>query len=91
MNISLGPELEQLIAEKVRSGRYRSADEVVRQGLKLLQAKDAETHTVAVNSEPLADIFARIASEVPDSEWAQVPADLSKNVDHYLYGTEKTS
>ncbi|MFZ3201731.1 MAG: type II toxin-antitoxin system ParD family antitoxin [Candidatus Acidiferrales bacterium] len=91
MNISLGPEFERLIAEKIRSGRYRSADEVVRQGLVLLQAKDTETQPVAVNSEPLADIFARIASEVPDSEWAQVPADLSKNVDHYLYGTEKTS
>src|SRR5438132_8606973 len=33
MKISLSPEVERLIAEQVRSGRYHSADEVVREGL----------------------------------------------------------
>ena len=42
------------------------------------------------NAKSLIDFVFRIAKAVPDSEWARLPADLSKNVDHYLYGTKKT-
>ena len=41
MNVSLTPELETLVHEKVRSGLYTSASEVVREGLRLLQERDA--------------------------------------------------
>jgi len=37
MNVSLTPELEKLVDEKVKSGMYTSASEVVREGLRLLQ------------------------------------------------------
>ncbi len=40
MNISLTPKLEKFIAEKVRGGLYRSASEVVRDGLRLLVQQD---------------------------------------------------
>lgn len=40
MNVSLTPELEQIIAFKVESGLYNSASEVVREGLRLLQQRD---------------------------------------------------
>ncbi len=40
MNVSLTPELEQLVREKVDSGRYLSASEVVREGLRLLEERD---------------------------------------------------
>ena len=36
MNVSLTPQLEQFVREKVDSGRYLSASEVVREGLRLL-------------------------------------------------------
>lgn len=36
MNVSLTPELERRIAEKVESGLYTSASEVVRESLRLL-------------------------------------------------------
>ena len=41
------------------------------------------------NIESLMDMVSRIAKTVPDSEWSGLPTDLSKNVDHYLYGTKK--
>jgi antitoxin ParD1/3/4 len=41
MNISLTPELEKLVGEKVRSGRYASASEVIREGLRLLEEQEA--------------------------------------------------
>jgi antitoxin ParD1/3/4 len=40
MNISLTPELERLVDEKVRSGRYASASEVIREGLRLLEEQE---------------------------------------------------
>jgi len=40
-------------------------------------------------AKPIWEIAEKIASTVPDSEWAKVPPDLSKNVDHYLYGALK--
>jgi len=41
MNISLTPELEKLVDEKVKSGRYASASEVIREGLRLLEEQEA--------------------------------------------------
>ena len=41
MNVSLTPELEALVNEKVRSGLYGSASEVIREGLRLLREQDA--------------------------------------------------
>jgi len=40
MNISLTPELEHLVAEKVKTGRYASASEVIREGLRLLEEQE---------------------------------------------------
>jgi antitoxin ParD1/3/4 len=37
MNISLTPELEKFITDRVQSGLYNSASEVVREALRLLQ------------------------------------------------------
>jgi len=92
MKISLSPELERLIAEKVKSGRYHSADEVVREGLKLLREREKDTSRPAVRATTnFAAIFENIAGAVPDADWKCVPADLSKNLDHYLYGGQKTS
>jgi antitoxin ParD1/3/4 len=43
MNVSLTPELEALVIEKVRSGLYQTASEVVREALRLLKNRDDET------------------------------------------------
>ena len=42
MNVSLTPELERLVEEKVESGEYKSASEVVRHALRLLSRDDQE-------------------------------------------------
>jgi antitoxin ParD1/3/4 len=40
MNVELTPELTQLIEGKVKSGRYRSATEVLQEALRLLEQRD---------------------------------------------------
>jgi antitoxin ParD1/3/4 len=42
MNISLTPQLEKLVQDRVNSGRYTSASEVMREALRLLEAHDQE-------------------------------------------------
>ena len=40
MNVSLTSELEELVQQKVRSGLYHSASEVIREALRLLLEQD---------------------------------------------------
>ena len=40
MNISLTPQLEELVKSKVSSGLYGSASEVMREALRLLEERD---------------------------------------------------
>ena len=40
MNVSLTPELENLLPEKVQSGLYNPASEVVREALRLVNDRD---------------------------------------------------
>ncbi|PXA03882.1 type II toxin-antitoxin system ParD family antitoxin [Coraliomargarita sinensis] len=42
MNVSLTPKLEKLVEQLVAQGRYRSASEVVREGLRLLEIRESQ-------------------------------------------------
>lgn len=55
MNVSLTPELETLVHEKVDSGLYTSASEVVREALRLFKERDA------YQQQRLADLKREIA------------------------------
>jgi len=50
MNISLTPQLEELVKNKVGSGLYGSASEVMREALRLLDERD---HIQALRLEAL--------------------------------------
>ena len=90
MEIHLNPELEHRIALKLESGRYRSAAEVIEQGLNLLEARDsAEPGTTGRSERPVWEVMAEIGRSVPEEAWSSIPTDLSKNVDRFLYGAPK--
>ena len=40
MNINLTPQLEQMVRQKVSSGLYTSASEVIREALRLMEEQD---------------------------------------------------
>jgi antitoxin ParD1/3/4 len=42
MDVKLSPEQEQFVAEKVKSGAYPSASDVIRDGLNLLQLEEEQ-------------------------------------------------
>lgn len=78
MNVSLTPELEQIVDQKVKSGMYNSASEVVREGLRLLQERDR------LHETKLASLRRDIDEGVTDLEAGryrngrEVMADLHK-------------
>ena len=49
MNISLTPELEQLVNDKVKTGLYQTASEVIREGLRLLRERDLRVEALRLN------------------------------------------
>jgi len=51
-------------------------------------AREPPTEDVG-NMQSIVDIVSRVSETVPESEWAKLPTDLSKNLDHYLYGGKK--
>ena len=78
MNVSLTPELEKMIQDKVASGAYQTASEVVREALRLVQERDAarerELAWVEYANEKvkrgLADIEAgRVSTEAEVKTW----------------------
>ena len=42
MNVSVGPKWEAFVAEAVELGRYGSASEIVREGLRLVEEREAK-------------------------------------------------
>jgi antitoxin ParD1/3/4 len=72
MNVSLTEELEELVQKKVESGRYTSASEVVRAGLRLLEQEDElrATRLEAVRAQVREGIDQAKRGELIDGEAA---------------------
>ncbi|MCL6749725.1 type II toxin-antitoxin system ParD family antitoxin [Nostoc sp. CCCryo 231-06] len=62
MNISLTPELEQLVKDKVSSGKYHSVSEVMGEALRLLEERDR------VRDQRLAELKAKIQVGIEELE-----------------------
>ena len=77
MNVSLTPELETLVHEKVGSGLYTSASEVVREGLRLLKDRDS------VQQQRLEELKREIALGLEQLERGEV---LTANRSLQSYG-----
>jgi len=61
MNITLKSEQEQLIKEKLNSGKYANADEVIEQALQLLEERDRNYERWVIETrEKVADGIAEL-------------------------------
>ena len=66
MNVSLTPELERLVNEKVESGLYQTASEVVREALRLLKERDQARDQLRADVRAGFDQLARGESRAYD-------------------------
>jgi len=62
VNVSLTPELEQLVKDKVSSGRYHSVSEVMGEALRLLEERDR------LQEKRIAELKAKIQVGIEELE-----------------------
>jgi Arc/MetJ-type ribon-helix-helix transcriptional regulator len=97
MPISLPPDLDARIQQKVAGAGYRSPDEVIRKALDALDA--TEQHEAPPPpakgkkspAVPLWQRFQNAVRSIPKEELATLPPDGASEHDHYLYGLPKRS
>jgi len=56
MNITLKPEQAELIQQKLNSGKYNNADEVITAALELLERRDREDRTWVEETREKVDV-----------------------------------
>ncbi|MEA2756335.1 MAG: antitoxin ParD1/3/4 [Aliidongia sp.] len=82
MNVSLTPELEQLIHLKVETGRYNSASEVVREALRLMAQRDElqTLHKEEIRKQIAAGMASLRSGNSVDGEifLAEIDSELAK-------------
>jgi putative addiction module CopG family antidote len=83
MAITLTGELEELVNKKVRSGKYRSADEVIVAGLRLLEAQ--EKGMAALRREIMRGIIDDPIFQFGEHPVEDKVTDASENHDRYIY------
>lgn len=74
MNVSIGERWEGFVAGVVASGRYGSASEVVREGLRLVEEREAK----------LADLRQTLAASIAEGgshTWEEVEAKIEASLD----------
>ena len=86
MNITLGSEFEKRINEKVASGLYTSASEVIRDGLRLLFEKDVlKQQQLDILREEVGKGFQQLSEgKSSDKSVLDIFAEVSAQVDGKL-------
>jgi Arc/MetJ-type ribon-helix-helix transcriptional regulator len=100
MTIQLPDNLESSILEAVHHGRYASLDDAMAEAASLLvqrlKQEQALPEQAATGDEPPAkpykpiwEVADEIRKSIPAEEWAKLPADGARQIDHYIYGSPK--
>ena len=100
MTIHLPENLESPILAAVHSGRYASLDDAMAEAASLLvqrlRQEQATAEQPATSEEPPAkaykpiwEVADDIRKSIPAEEWAKLPADGARQIDHYIYGSPK--
>ena len=83
MNVSLGEKWNQFVAQKLKTGDYQSASELVRDGLRMLEQRDLQAQRGSVTSfEELQDallvgIRSGPATAMTKADWNELHAEIS--------------
>ncbi len=96
MPISLPPDLDARIQQKVSEAGYRSPDEVIRKALDALDAKEQQETPLSTKEKkrlavPVWQRFQNAVHSLPKEELAALPSNGASEHDHYLYGLPKRS
>ena len=86
MNVSLTTEMEQWVQQKVGTGLYTSASEVVREALRALHQKEMRSSAKLANLREALRVGMESADQGDLVEWNE---DLSKEIKHLGRGRRR--
>jgi hypothetical protein len=73
-------------------GQFSQRDAALKKVVQIaeIEVKPADALGYDDRAKPIWELVAEIGSQVPEKEWKKVPSDLSKELDHYLYGSPRS-
>ena len=81
MNVSIGDRWQGFVERVVRDGRYGSASEVVREGLRLVEEREARLLALRATLEASIAQGGEVSDEDLDAALAARSAELRRTVD----------
>ena len=78
MNVSIGERWEGFVENVVRSGRYGSASEVVREGLRLVEEREAKLQVLRATLAASIAAGGEVGDAVLDQALAERDAELAR-------------
>lgn len=81
MNVSLGERWEKFVEKTVKSGRYGSASEVVREGLRLVEERETKLSALRETLDRSIAAGGDISDEALDAELDKKAAELTARDD----------
>jgi Arc/MetJ-type ribon-helix-helix transcriptional regulator len=99
MSIEIAPETERVVREELRSGHFRSVDDLILSSVQAWRereinrpVRDLAQQTAAssgTDERPIWEAITEIMKDVPDEVFDRLPIDGASQVDHYIYGLPK--
>ena len=89
--VTLSPEQDRLIRERVRLGEFESPEAFVRKAVeRALRENGAEPDPKGDIWDAVEELWSRASPDV-QAALERLPSDLASEHDHYIYGTPKRS
>ena len=79
MNVSIGNRWDRFVESAVRSGRYASASEVVREGLRLVEEREAKLQALRETLDASVARGGRVTDGELDASLARTSAELAQD------------
>ena len=81
MNVALPQQLERAVKQKVASGKYRSAEELVTEAVsRLIEAEDATPRDLSWLEKELQAGLDSSVREITEADWEQLRQQIERRV-----------
>jgi Arc/MetJ-type ribon-helix-helix transcriptional regulator len=89
MTIHVSKDVESSIEAAVRNGRFPSVEDAITAAWTAFDAPTQAPETAPPDPLSILEMVDELRKRVPPEEFAKLPTDGAKQLDHYLYGTPK--
>ncbi len=78
-----------VVRAHVRNGKIELDEAVTLPEGAAVELNVVESSPAGGTHRPIEEVIDEIVADVPESEWAKLPPDLTDQLDYYVYGTPK--